>query len=423
MSAASGCATVPLGGVDFQQARRACDTGPTASEGRGHGDSDPAGRLHRRRVDPRRRGGDRGPEPGHRRAAGDGRGLLAGPGRRGRGGRRRGLPGLAQGLAARAGRALPRGVRHLHGARRRDRRDDHEGGREDHPRVARGDGRVHGRPLPARVRGRPPPRRPGAPLHAGALERQADHRHAGARRRRRGRDAVELPRRHRRDPDRLRPRGRLHHGLEAVRACAALRQHVRRGHPRRRLPGRDAQRRPRARRGRVAARAPPGRRRRRLHRLDAHRRAGRPRRRPQEPRARAGRQRAADRPCRREHREGRGRRHRRLLLPRRAVLHGGRAHPRARVREGRLRRGAGRAHQGAPRRRPARRGDRHGPDVHARGARRARRSTSTTRSPRARPSSSAAATTASSTSRRSSTASPATCGSRRRRRSGRSRRS
>ena len=47
---------------------------------------------------------------------------------------------------------------------------------------------------------------------------------------------VELPGRHRRHPDRLRPRGRLHGRLEAVRVRAALREHVRRGPPRRRLP-------------------------------------------------------------------------------------------------------------------------------------------------------------------------------------------
>jgi len=40
-----------------------------------------------------------------------------------------------------------------------------------------------------------------------------------------------FPRRHCRDPDRLRPRCGLHRRLEAVRAGAALRQHVRRGHP------------------------------------------------------------------------------------------------------------------------------------------------------------------------------------------------
>ncbi len=73
--------------------------------------------------------------------------------------------------------------------------------------------------------------------------------------------------------------------------------------------------------------------------LLAYGRAGRARRGPQEPRARAGRQRAADRPRRREHRQGRGRGHRRVLLSRRPVLHGRRAHPRARVREGRVHRG------------------------------------------------------------------------------------
>ena len=173
---------------------------------------------------------------------------------------------MAQGLAPRARRALPRGVHHLHGALRRDRRDDHARGRQDHPRVARGDGRLHGRPLPPRLRGHAPLRRQGASLHPGALERQAHRRHAGADRRRRGGHALELPGRHRRDPDRLRPRGRLHRRLEAVGARAALRQHVRRGHPRRRLPRRDAQRRARPRRCRLAARAPSRCRLRRLHR-------------------------------------------------------------------------------------------------------------------------------------------------------------
>ena len=297
---------------------------------------------------------------------GNGLGVLAGPGRRGGPGGRRRLPRLAQGLAARARRALPHGLRPLHGALRGDRADDHAGGRQDHPRVARGDGRVHGRPLPPRVRGRPPLRGQGAPVDAGAFQRQADHRHAGARRRGRGRHPVELPGRHRRHPDRLRPCGRLHRRLEAVRARPALREHVRRGHPRRRLPGRDAQRRPRPRRCRLAAGAPPRRGRGRFHRLVPHGRAGCARRRPQEPGARAGRERPADRPRRREHRQGGRRRHRRLLLPRRPVLHRRRAHPRARVRQGRIRRSARPAHEGAPCRRPARRGDRHGPALHAR---------------------------------------------------------
>ena len=51
---------------------------------------------------------------------------------------------------------------------------------------------------------------------------------------------------------------------------------------------------------------------------------------PQEPRARAGRQRPADRARRRRPRDGRRRRDHGLLLPRRPVLHGRRAHPRAR---------------------------------------------------------------------------------------------
>ncbi len=171
-------------------------------------------------------------------------------------------------------------------------RDDHPGSRQDDPRVARGDGRVHGRPLPPRLRGRPPPRGPGAPFHSGAHERQADHRHPGAGRGGRRGHSVELPGRHRRHPDRLRPRGRLHRRLEAVRVRPALREHVRRGHPRRGLSAGDAQRRARPRRGRLGARPSSGCRRRRLHRLLAHRRAGGPRRGAQEPRPRAGRQRA-----------------------------------------------------------------------------------------------------------------------------------
>ena len=68
----------------------------------------------------------------------------------------------------RARRALPPGVRHLHGAQRGDRADDHARGRQDDPRGARGDGRVHLRPLPPRRRGHAAPRRPGAAVHAGA---------------------------------------------------------------------------------------------------------------------------------------------------------------------------------------------------------------------------------------------------------------
>ena len=56
----------------------------------------------------------------------------------------------------------------LHGARRGDRADDHARDRQDDPRVARGDGRVHRRPLPARGRGRPAARRAGAALDPGA---------------------------------------------------------------------------------------------------------------------------------------------------------------------------------------------------------------------------------------------------------------
>ena len=51
------------------------------------------------------------------------------------------------------------------------------------------------------------------------VEREADHRRPGAGRRRRRRLAVELPGRHRGDPDRLRARGRLHRRLEAVRVA------------------------------------------------------------------------------------------------------------------------------------------------------------------------------------------------------------
>ena len=45
------------------------------------------------------------------------------------------------------------------------------------------------------------------------------------------RNALELPRRHRGNPDRVRTGRGLHDRLEAVRAGAALREHVRRGHP------------------------------------------------------------------------------------------------------------------------------------------------------------------------------------------------
>ena len=79
---------------------------------------------------------------------------------------------------------------------------------------------------------------------------EADHGGAGADRRRGRRLAVELPGRHRRHPARVRPRARLHDGLEAVRVRAAVRQHVRPAAARRRLPAGHRQPRARPRRDR-----------------------------------------------------------------------------------------------------------------------------------------------------------------------------
>ena len=259
---------------------------------------------------------------------------LRGAGRRRGGGGEGGVPGLAAHAAAHAGRAVPARVRPLHGAQRGDRGDDRPRGRQDHPRGARGDGGVHRRPLPAGLRGRAAVRGQRAAVDAGVGGHEADHGGAGADRRGRGDLAVELPGRHRGHPARVRPRARLHDGLEAVGVRAHLRQHVRAAAARRGLPARHRQPRARPRRHRRAARPAPGRRHRRVHRLGRDRRARRARRRPQEPRAGAGRQRAADRVRRRRHRQGRRRRDHGLLLPRRAVLHGGGAHPRALVGEG-----------------------------------------------------------------------------------------
>ena len=58
------------------------------------------------------------------------------------------------------------------------------------------------------------------PLDAGVGGHEADHGGAGADRRGRGHLAVELPGRHRGHPARVRPRARLHDGLEAVRVRA-----------------------------------------------------------------------------------------------------------------------------------------------------------------------------------------------------------
>ncbi len=286
-------------------------------------------------------------------------------GRHGGTGRGRGISRLAQDIGRRARRDLPPGLHAVHGAQRGDRADDLAGGRQDDPRVTRGDGGVHGRPLPSRLRGCAAPRRQGAALDPGALERKTHPDRPGAGRGRCGRLAVELPGRHRGDPDRLRARGRLHRRLEAVRVRAALREHVRGGPARCRVPSRHDQRRPRPRRRRPVARHPSAGRLRRLHRVGRDWREGCPRRGPEEPRARARRERAADRPGGRRHRQGRGRCDRRLLLPRRPMLHGCGADPRPRVGEGRVPRRPARADEGAARRRSARRGDRHGPGVHA----------------------------------------------------------
>ena len=254
-----------------------------------------------------------------------------------------GLRVLAPHVGRRPRRALPQGVHALPGAQRGDRADHRARGRQDDPRGARGDGGVHLRPLPARGGGHAAPRRTGAAVHAGARGPQADHRGAGARRRRRGRVAVELPRRHRRDPDRVRPGGGLHRGLEAVGVRAAVRGALRPAPRRRRLPGRHRQPGARARRHRPGGRAAPGRRVGRLHGLGRDGRAGGARRRPAQPRARARRQRPADRAGRRGPGARRRRGHRGLLLPRGPVLHRRRAHPGAPLGRRPLHRAAGRS--------------------------------------------------------------------------------
>ncbi len=243
----------------------------------------------------RGRRADRRPQPVDRRARRIRADIDAGTGRcGGRRGQGR-LPGLARHLGAGAGGDLPPGVRHVHGAQRGDRPDDLDGGRQDDPRVAGGDGGVHGRPLPAGVRGRAAPHRCRAPVDPGADDEQADPGRPGADRRDRRSQPVELPRGHRRHPDRLRPGARLHGRLEAVRVRAAVRPDVHAAAVRRRLPAGHDQRRARPRRDRRPGRPPSGRRLDRVHRLRRDRREGRARRRPQEPGARAGRQRPADR--------------------------------------------------------------------------------------------------------------------------------
>ncbi len=195
--------------------------------------------------------------PRERRAARQRAGRQPGAGgSRGAGGAG-GLRVLAPDVGGRPRRALPQGVRALPGAQRGDGADHRARGRQDDPRGARGDGGVHLRPLPARGGGHAAPRRAGAAVHAGARGPQAHHRGAGARRRRRGRVAVELPRRHRRDPDRVRPGRGLHRGLEAVGVRAAVRGAVRAAARRRRLPGRHRQPGARARRHRPGGRAAP----------------------------------------------------------------------------------------------------------------------------------------------------------------------
>ena len=256
-------------------------------------------------------------------------------------------------------------------------------------------------------RGRAAPRGPGAAVDAGP-DAQADPRRPGARRRRRGDLALELPGRHRRHPDRLRPGVRLHDGLEAVRARAALRRAVRRRAARGGLPA--GHRQPRAR---------PRRRRRDWSRATATSRsvvftgsvatgekvardAGLKNRilelggnGPQIVLADANLEAAADAAvmgC---------------FYLAGQVLHRRRARARAPRRARPLRRAPGREDEGAAHRRPARRGHRHGPDVQRRSRSRARSGTSRTPSSRARRSCTAAARTACTTSRRSSPASRA----------------
>ena len=234
-------AKVPLGAADFNRPNGHATLCIRRHGKERHGDCDSAGRLHRRRVGSGRRRGDRGHEPGHRRAARNGGRIVAGPGRRG-GRRRPPRPSatwrrvsllerveLCRAAFDRSAWSAPRRSREMItrevGKTIRESREEMVEYTADHFRRASEDVLRYARQ--------------GAPVDAGAFERQADRRRPGADRRRRGRHSVELPGRHRRDPDRLRPRGRLHGRLEAVRARAALREHVRRGHPRRRLPGRD----------------------------------------------------------------------------------------------------------------------------------------------------------------------------------------
>ena len=146
-----------------------------ASDGTGkerHGDRDSTRRVHRRRVDSGRRRGDPGHEPG------DGRGARHGAPHPHRPRSTQRSQAAVEAFPAWRRVSLLERVELCRTAfdlcmERAEEiaRDDHAGGRQDHPRVARGDGRVHGRPLPPRVRGRPPPRGQGAAVDAGAFER------------------------------------------------------------------------------------------------------------------------------------------------------------------------------------------------------------------------------------------------------------
>ena len=213
----------------------------------------------------------------------------ANAGRHGGTGRGRGISRLAQDIGRRARRDLPPGLHAVHGAQRGDRADDLAGGRQDDPRVTRGDGGVHGRPLPSRLED--------VLRHAGKVLPSTQERSNSKRilivQQPVGAVAAVSPWNFPVDiagiPIVYGARGRLYRRLEAVRVRATLREHVRGGHARCRVPSRHDQRRPRPRRRRPVARHPSAGRLRGLHRVGRNGREGCPRRGPEEPRARARR--------------------------------------------------------------------------------------------------------------------------------------
>ena len=173
---------------------------------------------------------------------------------------------------------------------------DHARGRQDDPRVARGDGGVHLRPLPARRRGHAAPRRAGAAVDAGA------RRTASASWSSRSPSASSRPSRRGTSPS-TSPASRSSTAWPPAAPWSGSRRSTRRsarscsstccddaGFP----PGTVNLVHGRGDVG-ARARAPRGRGLGRVHGLGRDGRAGRARRGPQEPRARAGRQRPADR--------------------------------------------------------------------------------------------------------------------------------